>query len=102
MCGCSKVTIDGVSDMLYERQDALEAMENPEEKTGEVGAIYRRVGFRRLTTENSKPSTPPPPAIAIDVSPSDVQARLKLRRRWCCAKGYAGDVSVGGLLRTYV
>eukprot|EP00903_Cladosiphon_okamuranus_P006512 g6364.t1 len=36
VCGCSKVTIDGVSDMLYERQEALEALENGEEKTGEA------------------------------------------------------------------
>eukprot|EP00752_Nemacystus_decipiens_P003939 g3607.t1 len=36
VCGCSKVTIDGVSDMLYERQDALEALEKAEEKTDEA------------------------------------------------------------------
>lgn len=45
VCGCSKVTIDGVSDMLYERQDALEALQNPEENTGEVSAIDRYRAF---------------------------------------------------------
>lgn len=39
MCGCSNVTVDGVSDMLYERQEALEALENGEEKASEVSAF---------------------------------------------------------------
>lgn len=27
LCGCSKVSVDGVSDMLYDRQEALEAQQ---------------------------------------------------------------------------
>lgn len=45
LCGCSNVTVDGVSDMLYERQDALDALENGEQN-GEVSAMGRQA-FRQ-------------------------------------------------------
>ncbi|CAM9102873.1 unnamed protein product [Scytosiphon promiscuus] len=42
LCGCSKVSVDGVSDMLYDRQEALENQEaSGDDNSGMVVAIAR-------------------------------------------------------------
>lgn len=92
LCGCSKVTVDGVSDMLYERQDALEN----DDKTGEE---VRRAG--KCSQPPPPPLPPPRRVFFFHFLLTIIQAleKLKFHRRlcWVCAKGRGGDIFIFSL-----